>query len=129
MIFEQQSQVDNINSTVESLSDKIFNKTNSSIVLWNSRDTLRMLKPENNELIFVESLGVFKFISDSTEKDDDETCFRTSSGAWILEIPHWDFIHANMIFENNSLNDKINDLTSKINDLTARIVTLENSSA
>jgi hypothetical protein len=53
---------------------------------------LRSLTPLNNDLILVESLGLFIFVSGSTEPDDDETAFATASGVWELLAPHYNVI-------------------------------------
>ena len=38
---------------------------------------------------------MFVFSTTNNDVDDDETCFATSSGRWLLECPHWDFVTAN----------------------------------
>lgn len=42
----------------------------------------------------VAGLGLFIYRGGSDEIDDDETCFVTTHGAWVLEAPHWDLIAA-----------------------------------
>lgn len=56
-----------------------------------SRNSLRTL---TGNLVIVEDLGLFRYTSGSTEIDDDETCFTTTGGAWILISPSTDFIFA-----------------------------------
>lgn len=40
----------------------------------------------------VEGLGLFQYASGSDEPDDDESCFATATGRWLLECPHWDVV-------------------------------------
>lgn len=47
----------------------------------------------------VDGLGFFQHIDGSDEPDDDETCFATASGRWVLQAPHWDVIYALMAAE------------------------------
>lgn len=40
----------------------------------------------------VEGLGLFQYEVDSDEPDDDESCFATSTGRWLLQAASWDLI-------------------------------------
>lgn len=42
----------------------------------------------------VEGLGLFEYAPGSDEPDDDESCFATSSGRWLMVCPHWDAVSA-----------------------------------
>lgn len=42
----------------------------------------------------VEGLGLFEYTPSSDEPDDDESCFATSSGRWLMVCPHWDAVSA-----------------------------------
>ena len=42
----------------------------------------------------VEGLGLFEYAPGSDEPDDDESCFATSSGRWLMVCPHWDVVSA-----------------------------------
>ena len=42
----------------------------------------------------VDGLGLFEYVPDSDEPDDDESCFATSSGRWLMVCPHWDVVSA-----------------------------------
>lgn len=62
---------------------------------YDQRDQLRTLGYPGLEWALVEGLGLFTFTKSSTEPDDDESCFVTPEGAWLLECPsleavaHW----------------------------------------
>ena len=42
----------------------------------------------------VEGLGLFQYVSGSDEPDDDESCFATATGRWLLQAAHWDLVDA-----------------------------------
>ena len=71
---------------------------------YDSRNDLRATTPTNGAQAFVENLGYFSFALASGEPDDDETSFRTASGAWLLSAPIWDTIEAFNEFEPNGGN-------------------------
>lgn len=65
----------------------------SAIVLdYEGRASLRSVDGPSTLIAVVESLGVFMWSGGSTEIDDDETCFATSSGRWLLFAAAWDLI-------------------------------------
>lgn len=49
-----------------------------------NRSSLRGLSPADSDVCIVEDLGLFSWFTGSTEVDDDETCFATASGRWLL---------------------------------------------
>lgn len=54
-------------------------------VSYDQRNKLRTTNGADGALVFVEQLGSFKFKAGDTTVDDDETCFATSTGRWLLE--------------------------------------------
>lgn len=42
----------------------------------------------------VDGLGLFEHTPGSTEPDDDESCFATATGRWLLQAVHWDLVDA-----------------------------------
>jgi len=71
---------------------------------YDSRAGLRSTTPTDGAQAFVQDLGYFSFNLGSTEPDDDETSFRTATGAWLLTAPIWDTIKALETFEPNGGN-------------------------
>lgn len=61
---------------------------------YENRDSLRSMIPSNDDKAIIDGLGLFIFESDSEEPDDDETCFATANGRWLLEAVHWDLVDA-----------------------------------
>ena len=57
---------------------------------YDDRGDLRLLTAQQDDQAVVEGLGYFVFAEGSTEPDDDESCFATSTGRWLLEAIHWD---------------------------------------
>jgi hypothetical protein len=68
--------------------------TSINQVTYDDRGTLRLLVPEVDDSTVVEGLGIFMWINTQDEPDDDETCFTTSSGQWLLQVPSFDLINA-----------------------------------
>ena len=69
------------------------------VILYANRATLRSMTPDNGSQIIVEDLGLFVFFAGSTEPDDDETCFATATGCWLVEALSWDAIYTYLIPE------------------------------
>lgn len=61
---------------------------------YTSRATLRSQTPAAGEQAIVDGLGLFVWESASTEPDDDESCFATATGRWLLQAAHWDLVDA-----------------------------------
>ena len=66
---------------------------------YESRGSLRATTPTDGSQAYVTGLGYFVFELASTEPDDDETAFRTATGAWVLSAPSWDFTKTYTEFE------------------------------
>lgn len=49
-----------------------------------NRNNLRSTSPTLGDMCMIEGIGIFVWQSGSTEIDDDETCFATASGRWLL---------------------------------------------
>lgn len=61
---------------------------------YEDRNDLRTLTPEPDEQAVVDDLGLFIFQLGSTALDDDETCFATSNGRWLLQGASFDLVEA-----------------------------------
>ena len=61
---------------------------------YDSRATLRSLSASSDDMALVDGLGLFVFSSGSDEPDDDESCFATATGRWLLQAVHWDVVDA-----------------------------------
>jgi hypothetical protein len=61
---------------------------------WDDRGELRTANPAAGDYAIVEGLGMFRYYPGSTEPDDDESCFATAGGRWLIELVTWDFIQA-----------------------------------
>lgn len=67
---------------------------NIDVVAYANRNTLRAMTPENNSQVIVTDLGLFVFYAGATEIDDDESCFATATGRWLIQAVSWDFVEA-----------------------------------
>jgi hypothetical protein len=63
-------------------------------VAYDNRATLRSGAPIDGQQAVVDGLGLFGFAVGSTEPDDDESCFATGTGRWLLQAAHWDLVDA-----------------------------------
>jgi hypothetical protein len=59
-----------------------------------NRGDLRGLTPLTDDQAIIEGLGLFVYAAGSDEPDDDESCFATASGRWLLQAAHWDLVDA-----------------------------------
>lgn len=59
---------------------------------YDARSDLRSLTPSDGDQAIVDGLGLFVFFAGSDEPDDDESCFATAAGRWLLEAAHWDVV-------------------------------------
>lgn len=62
------------------------------VIAYDNRGSLRTNTTAGRAI--VDGLGLFAFEAGSTEPDDDESCFATSTGRWLLEAVHWDVVDA-----------------------------------
>lgn len=72
---------------------------------YDARASLRSLSPANGDAAVVAGLGLFVWAAGSTEPDDDESCFATASGRWLLEAASWDLVDAWMSPDQQALTD------------------------
>lgn len=84
---------------------------------YESRGAMRGLA---GAFALVDGLGFFQHIDGSDEPDDDETCFATASGRWVLQAPHWDVIYALMAAEISAQDVLIDSHTVSIADFNTR---------
>ena len=83
--------------------------TSLNSVAYDSRATLRTMSPQLDDSSVVEALGLFMWVNTQLEPDDDETCFNTSGGQWILKAPAWDLIDAWNLIEKSIMDDWMED--------------------
>jgi hypothetical protein len=68
--------------------------TSLTKVEYDNRASLRALSPAEDDSALVKGLGLFMWVASTDEPDDDETCFTTAGGQWLLECPAWDLVDA-----------------------------------
>ena len=76
---------------------------------YDARASLRSLSPADGDAAVVVGLGLFVWAAGSTEPDDDESCFATASGRWLLEAASWDLVDAWMSPDQQALTDDDED--------------------
>lgn len=50
------------------------------------------LRGSAGQFAVVDGLGLFQHVTGSDEPDDDESCFATATGRWLLQAAHWDVV-------------------------------------
>jgi hypothetical protein len=67
--------------------------------------------PQNvvDDSVVVEGLGIFMWVTTLNEPDDDETCFSTPSGQWLLVMPAIDLLSSMELFEDSVVDEYIED--------------------
>lgn len=86
---------------------------------YDNRADLRSIDGPASVICVVESLGVFVWESGSTQIDDDETCFATSSGRWLLYAAAWDLVSEYVGTELDVFSERI--LTGQVYNSTTSI--------
>ena len=61
-------------------------------VAYSSRASLRSNTTDTYAV--VDGLGFFQHVVGSDEPDDDESCFATATGRWLLQAAQWDLVDA-----------------------------------
>jgi hypothetical protein len=79
--------------------------TSLNRVTYDNRATLRALSPQLDDSTMIESLGLFMWINTKLEPEDDETCFNTANGQWLLRVPAWDLLDAWALHEQSITDD------------------------
>ena len=64
------------------------------LIAYDSRATLRATTKTTGDQALVDSLGLFVYQDASDEPDDDESCFATATGCWLLQAASWDLVDA-----------------------------------
>lgn len=62
----------------------------SNFIAYDDRGDLRSIDGPSTSIVIIDGLGTFQWEFGSTEPDDDETCFVTDTGAWLLSSVSWD---------------------------------------
>jgi hypothetical protein len=87
--------------------------TSLNKVDYADRGTLRSTVSEVDDSTVIEGLGLFMFVDNQDEPDDDETCFTTATGQWLLRAPAWDLISAWGSYDAAILEDFMEDEPSR----------------
>lgn len=84
------------------------------VYLWENRNNIRGLTPFNAAKVVVEGLGLFVFYADSTLLDDDESCFATANGRWILEAASFDFVESRQVVRDSYQDNVIAEVKGRL---------------
>lgn len=79
--------------------------TSLNRMLYEDRAVLRNISAQIDDATMVEGLGLFMWASTQLEPDDDETCFSTLTGQWLLQAPAWELIDAWNLFDASTTDD------------------------
>jgi hypothetical protein len=62
-----------------------------------------------DDSVIVEGIGLFMWVTTTDEPDDDETCFTTPSGQWLLRQPSYDLLSAWAMIEDSIIEEHVED--------------------
>lgn len=92
----------------------------SGMLSHEDRGFARSIVPElGARLLYIDKLGLFRFESDSTELDDDESCFQAKRtladgeelvGAWLLAVPSFDLLTAWQMPMLDAIRNQLNEV-------------------
>lgn len=103
---------------------------------FDNRATLRTIEGPTTAHATVESLGLFTWSSGLNDLDDDETCFLSATGTWVLSAadPDLSLFYANTEFQDirgHFLNSIFNNTTTSlatVTSVTLGTITINNAS-
>ena len=58
-----------------------------------------------DDSVLIEGIGLFVWVNDQIEPDDDETCFTDNLGQWLLSVPAYDLLSAMALVEESYRDD------------------------
>lgn len=104
--------------------DALINKEDRLLrpLPYEDRGTLRRTEGFADYKAFVEGLGLFHFVPGSPEPDDDETCFRSQTGAWLMEAAAPDYVHALWLPEIEDIEGRLASVESRTATAQAKIL-------
>ena len=88
--------------------------TSLNRVAYDDRADLRTYTPEIDDSTVIDELGLFLWVDNQEEPDDDETCFTTTAGQWRLQAPSPGLIKAWDFFNQSILDDWMEDEPMRI---------------
>ena len=80
---------------------------------YDNRNDLRLITPDDESQAIIEELGYFVFDLGSTELDDDETCFATSTGRWLLQAASFELVEALQIPADSAQDDALEQINAR----------------
>jgi hypothetical protein len=86
---------------------------------YENRGQLRTATPTQGAQALVRGVGLFIWVSGDTSLDDDETCFATASGRWLLEAIGWDFVDSQLPYVPKVLTQTFPNTITSINANTS----------
>lgn len=87
------------------------------VIPYEDRGTLRTNTTATRAI--VDGLGLFVFEVGSTEPDDDESCFATGTGRWLLEAAHWDLVDSWQAPDRQVIDDDLEEFAATQTELVA----------
>jgi hypothetical protein len=92
-------------------------------VSYDNRGNLRT--DETSGWAVVDGLGLFQYVAGSDEPDDDESCFATTNGRWLLQAVHWDVVDAWQLPDDEVRDEADEDAETRLTDTETRLTDTE----
>lgn len=83
---------DDVTNTSKTWSSQKISEQGIPVLTYDNRATLRSTLAVAGKQSIVDGLGLFVHHVGSDEPDDDESCFATATGRWLLQQPHPDLL-------------------------------------
>jgi hypothetical protein len=96
---------------------------------WSNRSALRSMEGPVSTIVNVESLGIFSWFLGSTEPDDDETSFASTTGVWLLIATDPDFVFALWLSELDNVEGRTTNLETNLAAANAQLANQNTSIA
>ena len=90
----------------------LANTANTEVITTYTYDSRASLRSVEVGFALIESLGLFQWVSGSTEPDDDETAFKTATGVWELVATDPDTVFASWLASFDALQANVDDIAA-----------------
>jgi hypothetical protein len=88
----------------------LFSSTSMTKFQYDDRGDMRNLSPQLDDAAIIVGMGLYTWTNTKDEPDDDETCFSTATGQWVLTIATRAFSDIQDTFEKEVLLDKLESI-------------------
>ena len=100
-------------------------QTGGSLTAVAYADRANLRADEASGWAVVDGLGLFQYVAGSDEPDDDESCFATTHGRWLLQCVHWDVVDAWQLPDDEMRDEADEDAETRLTSAETRLTSAE----